>query len=42
MQELNEMKVIKRNGNQEDISFDKILARIKNIGIKNNIQLNFT
>jgi ribonucleotide reductase alpha subunit len=31
-----EMKVLKRNGNLEDISFDKILNRVKNLG--NNIE----
>lgn len=31
-----EMKVLKRNGSTEDISFDKILNRVKNLG--NNIE----
>lgn len=31
-----EMKVLKRNGTLEDISFDKILTRVKNLG--NNIE----
>ena len=26
-----QMKVTKRNGNQEDVSFDKILSRVKNL-----------
>ena len=37
-----EMKIIKRNGNIELIQFDKILTRIKRIGDKTNIKLNFT
>jgi hypothetical protein len=28
-----DMKVIKRNGGYEDISFDKILNRVKNLSI---------
>ena len=34
-----EMHVIKRNGNSEIVSFDKILKRIKNIGVKLNYRL---
>ena len=36
------MKVIKRSGEYEDISFDKILKRIKSIGLESNIQINYT
>jgi len=37
-----EMFVTKRNGNQEIVSFDKILTRIKKIGKEANIKLNYT
>jgi len=37
----NLMFVIKRNGSLEEMSFDKILNRIKIIGKKNNISINF-
>ena len=37
-----EMYVIKRNGEKEIVSFDKILQRIKNTAQEANIQLNFT
>jgi len=37
-----EMYVIKRNGCEEIISFDKILKRVKNIGKKNKLSLNFS
>ena len=37
-----EMFVIKRNGEKEIVSFDKILQRIKNTATEANIQLNFT
>ena len=37
-----EMKVIKRSGEYEDVSFDKILKRIKSIGLESNIQINYT
>ena len=37
-----EMKVIKRNGKMENISFDKILRRLKKIGKNNNIKINYT
>jgi ribonucleotide reductase alpha subunit len=36
-----EMKVIKRNGKMENISFDKILRRLKKIGKDKNIKINF-
>ena len=38
----NEMRVTKRNGQLENIAFDKILNRIKSIGIKANIQINYS
>jgi ribonucleoside-diphosphate reductase alpha subunit len=37
-----EMYVTKRNGQQEIVSFDKILKRIKKIGQEANIKINFT
>ena len=37
-----EMYVTKRNGNIQIVSFDKILARIKNLGREANIKLNYT
>ena len=36
-----DMKVIKRNGRKEDVSFDKILQRIKKIGNEKNLTLNY-
>ena len=36
-----EMSVIKRNGQREIISFDKILKRVKNLG-KDELQINYT
>lgn len=36
-----EMRVIKRNGNLEEMSFDKILNRIKKLGTEVGIQLNY-
>ena len=33
----NEMYVKKRNGNMENVSFDKILKRVKNLGQEHNI-----
>ena len=36
------MKVLKRSGKYEVMSFDKILRRIKSIGMENNIQINYT
>jgi len=38
----NEMYVKKRNGNMENVSFDKILKRVKNLGQEHNININFT
>lgn len=37
-----EMKVIKRNGKFEVVSFDKILKRIKSLGSECNITINYT
>ena len=37
-----EMHVIKRDGKKEIVSFDKILNRVKLLGIEHNIQINFT
>jgi len=37
-----EMYVTKRNGEQEIVSFDKILKRIKRIGTEANIKINYT
>ena len=37
-----EMNVIKRNGEKEIVSFDKILQRIKKAGNEANIQVNYT
>jgi len=37
-----EMYVTKRDGNQEIVSFDKILKRIKTIGQEVNIKINYT
>lgn len=38
----NEMRVTKRNGQVEDISFDKILTRVKKLGQEANIQINYS
>lgn len=37
-----EMRVVKRNGKYENISFDKILKRVKSIGNECKIKLNYT
>ena len=37
-----EMKVLKRNNEYEDISFDKILNRVKKLGKYDNITVNYT
>jgi ribonucleoside-diphosphate reductase alpha subunit len=42
MDNLTEMRVTKRNGMLQDISFDKILARIKNLAQEANININFS
>ena len=39
----NQMYVLKRNGQQEEVSFDKILKRVKNLGNeKPSLSLNYT
>jgi ribonucleoside-diphosphate reductase alpha chain len=38
----NEMYVTKRNGSSEIVSFDKILQRIKKLGIEASIKINYT
>jgi len=38
----NEMRVQKRNGLLEEISFDKILIRIKKLGLEANIHINYS
>ena len=42
MEESFDMMVIKRNGIKQDVSFDKILQRLKTIGNENNLNLNYT
>jgi ribonucleoside-diphosphate reductase alpha chain len=42
MEPLNDMRVTKRDGNLEDIAFDKILNRIKKLGQEVGIQLNYS
>ena len=37
-----DMRVTKRNGLLEDISFDKILRRVKKLGQEVNIQINYS
>jgi len=37
-----EMRVLKRDGKYEDISFDKILKRVKTLGKEHNININYT
>jgi hypothetical protein len=39
---ISEMKVVKRNKQQEDVSFDKILNRVKNIGKEFNVNINYS
>jgi len=39
---MSEMRVTKRDGNTEDISFDKILNRVKKLGQEANIQINYS
>jgi len=38
----NDMRVTKRNGELEDIAFDKILTRVKKVGQEVNIQINYS
>lgn len=40
--DINDMRVTKRNGQLEEISFDKILKRIKVLGQEANIQINYS
>lgn len=42
MENINEMRVTKRDGQLEDIAFDKILSRIKKLGQEVNIQINYS
>ena len=37
-----DMYVVKRNGHKEIVSFDKILKRIKKVGLEANIKVNYT
>ena len=37
-----EMSVIKRNGQKEIVSFDKILNRVKSLGIDAKLTINYT
>jgi len=39
--ESNDMRVAKRNGELEEIAFDKILSRIKKLGAEANIHINY-
>jgi ribonucleotide reductase alpha subunit len=39
--ESNDMRVTKRNGELEEIAFDKILARIKKLGLEADIHINY-
>jgi ribonucleoside-diphosphate reductase alpha chain len=41
MENTTEMRVIKRNGNLEDLSFDKILNRIRNLGFEAGVHINY-
>ena len=36
------MQVVKRNNKHEDVSFDKILTRLKTLGKDNNININYS
>ena len=40
--ESNDMRVTKRDGELEDIAFDKILSRIKKLGQEAGIQINYS
>ena len=42
MDGLNEMRVTKRNGELQDIAFDKILNRIKKLGLEAEIHINYS
>jgi ribonucleoside-diphosphate reductase alpha chain len=41
MDNINDMRVTKRNGNLEDLSFDKILNRIRKLGLGAGIHINY-
>lgn len=40
--EQHEMRVLKRDGTYQDIHFDKIMTRIKKIGISENLSINYS
>lgn len=42
MADVHEMRVKKRNGNLEEVSFDKILNRVKKLGLEAKITINFS
>ena len=42
LDETKDMIVIKRSGQREAVSFDKILTRVKKIGEEFNLKLNYT
>jgi len=42
MENSQEMRVTKRNGNQQEVSFDKILERVKKLGLEVGIQINYS
>jgi ribonucleotide reductase alpha subunit len=42
MESREEMRVIKRNGELQEVAFDKILERVKKLGQEANIQLNYS
>jgi len=42
MENLNEMHVTKRNGELQEVSFDKILERVKKLGQEVNIHINYS
>ena len=42
MESLNEMNVTKRNGDLQEVAFDKILERVKKLGIEANIHINYS
>jgi hypothetical protein len=37
----NDMRVTKRDGELEEVAFDKILSRVKKLGQEVNIQINY-
>ena len=42
MDNMHEMRVNKRNGQYQEVAFDKILRRIKTIGAEANININYS